>query len=37
MTSKKIKTQVLRASSTHQLGKEKELSVLKFRVDALKE
>lgn len=36
MTSKKIKTQVLRSSSTNQFGKDKELSVMKFRVDALK-
>jgi len=37
MTSKKIKTQVLKSSSsTHQFGKDKELSVMKVRVDALK-
>jgi hypothetical protein len=36
MASKKVKTQVLRSSSTHQFGKDKELSVMKFRVDALK-
>jgi hypothetical protein len=37
MASKKIKTQIIRSSSTHQIGKEKELSVFKFRVDVLKE